>query len=425
MIELKLLRNNLEDIAANLAMRGFTLDKAKFNSLEEKRSKLQAHTQDLQSKRNALAKEVGMIKAKGGDASSVMQESSKFAEDLKKSEQELEALLVEQQSFIAHLPNILHETVPLGQSEDDNQELRVFGQIPKFDFTPLDHVSIGERFNGLSTALGAKLAGSRFVVLQGSIAKLHRALAQFMLDLHTEEHSYTETYVPYIVGSDALFGTGQLPKFAEDAFKLDEDKNMYLIPTSEAPLTNLVSNEIINEEDLPLRYVAHSPCFRREAGSYGKDTHGMFRVHQFDKVELVQIVKPENSYQALEEIIGHAEKVLQKLELPYRVMTLCSKDTGATACKTYDIEVWLPGQNSYREVSSCSNTESYQARRMHARYKSKDMKKPDYVHTLNGSGIAIGRALIAVLENYQDKDGNIRVPKVLQKYLGGKTLLEI
>lgn len=421
MIDPKLLRQEPDAVAAAAKRHGVTLDIDAYKKLEAARKELQDKTQELQSKRNTLAKQVGMAKSKGENATALLAEAAGLGDTLKQNEAALEKIQSELADFQSRIPNRLHDSVPNGHSEDDNVEVRRWGVPKQFDFTPKDHVDLGERNRLMDFEAGSKLSGARFVVLRAGLAKLQRALAEFMLDLHINQHGYTEMYVPYLVHSKALFGTGQLPKFADDFFSIKGEQDFTLIPTAEVSLTNLVADQIIETNQLPLKFVAHSPCFRSEAGSYGKDTRGMIRQHQFQKVELVQIVAPENSYQALEEITLNAEKVLQLLELPYRVLSLCSADVGFGAAKTYDLEVWLPSQNKYREISSCSNCEDFQARRMMARYRSPETNKPEYVHTLNGSGVAVGRALVAVMENYQDADGMIRIPPILQQYMGGVT----
>ena len=422
MLDIKLIRDDPHTVAKLLLPRGFVFDVAHFVQLETKRKEVQVQLQQLQNERNNYSKEIGIIKAKRQDATAMLQAVHAVGEQLAANEAILAAIQAELEVLLLDIPNIPHATVPLGKSEADNVEVRKWGSLPKFNFIPKEHDELGERLAGIDLATAAKLSGARFYVLKDKIARLHRALAQFMLDLHTEQHGYMEVSVPYLVKDPALYGTGQLPKFTDDLFAVQDD--FWLIPTAEVPLTNLVADEILTAEDLPLKFVAHSACFRREAGSAGKDTRGIIRRHQFEKVELVQIVQAEDSYQALEELTAHAEKVLQLLELPYRVMVLCTADMGRTATKTYDLEVWLPGQDCYREISSCSNTEAFQARRMQARVRNKvNPKKIDLVHTLNGSGLAVGRTLVAVLENYQNADGNIRVPKVLQKYMGGIDLI--
>jgi seryl-tRNA synthetase len=421
MLDPKLFRTDLEATLKQLARRGFTLDAERFESLENERKQLQVQTQELQNERNTRSKAIGKAKAQGEDIQPLLATVADLGDKLKAAEERLTAIQDELNDILLGVPNIPHESVPDGRREEDNVEVRKWGEPPEFAFKPKDHVDVGEASGYMSFELAAKIAGSRFNVLTGPMARLHRALAQFMLDLHTREHGYTETYVPYIVNADSLQGTGQLPKFEEDLFKIIGEQTYYLIPTAEVPVTNIVRDSI--QETLPLKFVCHTPCFRSEAGSYGKDTRGMIRQHQFDKVELVQIVNPENSYDALEELTSHAEKVLQLLGLPYRVMTLCTGDMGFSAAKTYDLEVWLPGQQRYREISSCSNFEAFQARRMKARYRDPQSGKPQLVHTLNGSGLAIGRTLVAVLENYQQQDGNVRIPEALQAYMGGQELL--
>ncbi len=421
MLDTKLVRQEPEKIAQNLARRGFTLNINAVKAIDLERKAIQIETQQWQSERNALSKQIGQKKSKGESVADIMAQVSLLGDKLSASESKLDAILKQEQDFLDRLPNTIHDSVPSGKDETDNQLMRSWGKIPVFDFTPKDHVELGENLGGLDFNLGAKLSGARFTVMRGSIARLHRALGQFMLDVHTQEHGYEEAYVPYIVEAKALYGSGQLPKMDEDLFHLQSGQSTQssLIPTAEVPLTNFVQDSIIEEDKLPIKLVAHTPCFRREAGSYGKDTRGMIRQHQFDKVELVQIVHPDKSYEALEALCGHAEVILQKLNLPYRVMALCSGDIGFWSAKTYDLEVWLPSQDKYREISSCSNIESYQARRMQARYRSKQSNKIELVHTLNGSGLAVGRTLVAILENYQDENGYIRIPDVLKPYLNG------
>lgn len=425
MLDPNLLRNELDLVATKLARRGFKLDVDSIRQLEEKRKVLQVETESLQAERNARSKAIGEAKARGEDITSVREEVNKLGERLNSAKAELEILLNQIKDIASNIPNIPDDSVPDGKDENDNVEISRFGTPRTFDFPVQDHVALGERFGGLDFAAGVKLTGARFVVMKSQIAHLHRAIAQFMLDLHTEQHGYAEIYVPYLVNKATLFGTGQLPKFAGDLFHtkpLDEEaesSNYALIPTAEVPVTNLVRDEILDESELPLKMTAHTPCFRSEAGSYGKDTRGLIRMHQFDKVELVQIVKPEESMQALEELTAHAEKVLQLLELPYRKIVLCTGDMGFGSCKTYDLEVWVPAQNTYREISSCSNMWDFQARRMQARYRSKADNKTYLVHTLNGSGLAVGRTLVAIMENYQQADGSIKVPSVLVPYMNG------
>ncbi|MDP2808880.1 MAG: serine--tRNA ligase [Rhodocyclaceae bacterium] len=420
MLDIQLLRTHLAFVAERLATRGVTLDTAVFEALESERKSLQTRTQDLQARRNSLSKQIGMKKGKGEDASAVMAEVTGIGDELKRNEEALAALQERYNAFVAVIPNLPHESVPVGNDETGNAEVSRHGTPRNFDFAVRDHVEIGERLGGLDFETAVKISGSRFSLMKGGVARLHRALAQFMLDTHTGEHGYTEVYVPYLVNPDSLFGTGQLPKFEEDLFQVPrhDGTRLYLIPTAEVPVTNIVRNEILDPASLPLKFVCHTPCFRSEAGSYGRDTRGMIRQHQFDKVELVQIVKPEASWQALEELTGHAEAILQKLELPYRKMALCTGDMGFSAAKTYDLEVWLPAQESYREISSCSNFEAFQSRRMQARFRN-DKNKTELVHTLNGSGLAVGRALVAILENNQNADGSVTVPVALRPWLGG------
>jgi seryl-tRNA synthetase len=423
MLDLQALRTDINTVASRLASRNYALDTARFEQLEAERKTVQTRTQELQAKRNSSSKLIGQAKAKGEDVSAIMAEVASLGDELKQLETKLETIQHDMQSFLSVIPNTPHESVPLGKSETDNVEVRKFGTPTKFDFDVKDHVSVGEAM-GLDFETATKISGSRFSLLKGPLARMHRALAQFMLDTHTEQHGYTETYVPYMVNADSLYGTGNLPKFEEDLFKVPRqmgdagEQNFYLIPTAEVPVTNMVRDTITPLEQLPLKYVAHTPCFRSEAGSYGRDTRGMIRQHQFEKVELVQIVHPEQSYTALESLLGHAETILQKLGLPYRVVKLCSGDMGFSAAMTYDIEVWLPAQNTYREISSCSNFEAFQARRMQARFRNAQ-GKPELVHTLNGSGLAVGRTLVAILENYQQADGSVKVPEVLRPYMGG------
>ena len=419
MLDVQLLRSDLQAVARRLADRGYTLDVPGFEALEARRKTLQTETQELQARRNQLSKQVGEAKKRGEDASAMMAEVTAQADRLKALEQELEGLQGELSQFLLTVPNIPHESVPAGRSADDNPEMRRWGEARRFDFPVKDHVDIGAGLALLDFDTAAKIAGARFALMKGAVARLHRAIAQFMLDTHTQEHGYTEVYAPYLVNAASMRGTGQLPKFEEDLFAVQRgDEKFYLIPTAEVPVTNIVRDEILPGVSLPLKFVCHSPCFRSEAGSYGKDTRGMIRQHQFDKVELVQIARPDQSYAALEALTGHAETILQRLDLPYRVVTLCTGDMGFSAAKTYDIEVWLPGQNTYREISSCSNFEAFQARRLAARFRN-DKNKAEPVHTLNGSGLAVGRTLVAVLENYQNADGSVTVPAVLRPYMGG------
>jgi seryl-tRNA synthetase len=420
----KLLRSDLPGVAAALARRGFVLDVATFAALEEQRKAVQIESDRLRAERNANAKAVGNAKSKGQDASALLAAGESLGEQLQGVEKQLEAIQAKVSDLQLGLPNILHASVPDGRDESANVEVRRWGVPRQFDFTPKDHVALGEKI-GMDFEAAGRMSGARFVVLTGQLARLHRALAQFMLNLHVGEHGYREAYVPYLVHGTALVGTGQLPKFEQDLFAVRGEPGFYLIPTAEVPLTNLVRDQILGEEGLPLKLVAHSPCFRSEAGAAGKDTRGMIRQHQFDKVELVHIVRPENSYLALEELTGHAEAVLQALGLPYRVLALCAGDTGPSSAKTYDLEVWLPSQQRYREISSCSNCESFQARRLQARWRNPATGKPEPVHTLNGSGVAVGRALVAVLENYQNEDGTVCVPAVLAPYMGGAATLEM
>ncbi|MHB1359469.1 MAG: serine--tRNA ligase [Rhodocyclaceae bacterium] len=420
MLDIQLLRTQPEVVAAGLARRGAAIDLAPFEALEAQRKQVQTQTQDLQARRNGLSKQIGMLKAKGEDVAAVMAEVAGLGDALKANEDKLAVLLAELDAFAAQIPNLPHESVPDGRDESANVEVLRWGMPPAFDFAPRDHVELGEGLHGLDFAAGVKIAGSRFTLMKGAVARLHRALAQFMLDVHTTEHGYTEIYAPYLVNPDSMFGTGQLPKFEDDLFRVErgDGTHLYLIPTAEVPVTNIVRGEILDTASLPLKFVCHTPCFRSEAGSYGKDTRGMIRQHQFDKIEMVQIVAPEQSWEALEELTGHAETILQKLALPYRKMALCAGDMGFSAAKTHDLEVWLPAQNTYREISSCSNFEAFQARRMQARCRDKG-GKPRPLHTLNGSGLAVGRTLVAVLENYQHADGSVTVPEVLLPYMGG------
>ena len=423
MLDPKLIRGDLDATAEQLAKRGFTLDVDKLAALEQQRREIQKRTQELQNERNQRSKAIGQAKARGEDIQPLLDQVANMGDELSGMEARLSEIQNDYEQLLLGAPNIPHGSVPEGLKEEDNVEISRWGTPREFDFEIKDHVDLGGGLGTLDFELAAKITGSRFVVMKASMARLHRALTQFMLDLHTQEHGYTEVNVPYMVNRDSLTGTGQLPKFAEDLFALEGEQNYHLIPTAEVPVTNIVRDEIVKAEELPLKFVAHTPCFRSEAGSYGRDTRGMIRQHQFDKVELVQIVTPEQSYEALEQLCGNAETVLQRLELPYRKMVLCKGDMGAAAAKTYDLEVWLPGQQCYREISSCSNFEAYQARRMKARYRNPEMKKPELVHTLNGSGLAVGRTLVAVLENYQNSDGSIGVPQVLQPYMGGLEVL--
>lgn len=425
MLDPNLLRNELDAVAEKLARRGFKLDVETLRSQEERRKVLQVETETLQAERNSQSKSIGQAKARGEDIEPLRLEVNTLGEKLDAAKAELDALQNDIRDIASAIPNMPDDSVPAGKDENDNQEVSRWGTPRQYDFTVRNHVSLGEMAGGLDFAAAVKLTGARFVVMKGQIARMHRALSQFMLDLHTEQHGYLETYVPYLVNQETLYGTGQLPKFGEDLFHtkpLDEEagsSNYALIPTAEVPLTNLTRDEILEEESLPLKMTAHTPCFRSEAGSYGRDTRGLIRMHQFDKVEMVQIVRPEDSMDALEELTGHAEKVLQLLNLPYRKVLLCTGDMGFGSCKTYNLEVWLPAQDTYREISSCSNMGDFQARRMQARCRNKTDKKPRLVHTLNGSGLAVGRTLVAVLENYQQADGRIEVPEVLRPYMGG------
>lgn len=422
MLDPALLRRDLEATAARLAARGFALDTARIARLEEERREVQGRTEALRNERNTRSKSIGRAKAAGEDVGPLLADVEKLGEALKSAERRLSELQAELEGIALEIPNLTHESVPEGRSEDDNREERRVGEPPRFDFEPKDHTDLGAALGGIDFDLASKLAGSRFVTLHGALARLHRALIQFMLDVHTREHGYREIYVPYLVTSEVLRGTGQLPKFADDQFRI-EGSDLYMIPTAEVPVTNVARERILEVAELPLRFVCHTPCFRREAGSYGKDTRGMLRQHQFEKVELVHVVRPEDSYEALETLTAHAESILARLGLPYRVVTLCTGDIGFAAAKTCDLEVWLPGQQRYREISSCSNCEAFQARRMRARWRNPATGKPELVHTLNGSGVAVGRALIAVVENFQQADGSIRVPGPLVPYMGGMTVI--
>jgi seryl-tRNA synthetase len=440
MLDIQLLRNDLAGVAARLATRGFALDTTRFQGLEAQRKTIQIRTQELQAARNHISKMIGQLRGAGHgpddeEVGDLMREMQNIPDQLKEAEKQLGEIQNELQQLLEVIPNIPHSSVPIGKSEADNLEVRKVGNILQFNFVAKDHVDLGEKL-GLDFDTAAKISGARFSVLKGGLARLHRALAQFMLDTHTDQHGYTETYVPYLVNRNSMYGTGQLPKFIGDLFSIRNEgadpaeqmeslafgKSLYLIPTAEVPVTNMVRDEIVPLEQLPMKFVAHTPCFRSEAGSYGRDTRGMIRQHQFDKVELVQMVHPDESYAALEQLLGHAETILQKLALPYRVVKLCTGDMGFSAALTYDIEVWLPAQNTYREISSCSNFEAFQARRMQARFRNAQ-GKPELLHTLNGSGLAVGRTLVAVLENYQQADGSVVIPKVLRPYMGGKEKL--
>ena len=419
MLDPHLLRTQLDTVAARLARRGVKLDTSGIATLEEQRKAIQTTTQQLQAERNSKSKAIGQAKAKGEDTASLMATVADLGDKLKAAETELASIQARVVEIALGLPNLPHDSVPDGKDESGNVEVRRWGEPRKFDFNPKDHADLGEALGMLDFETAGKIAGARFALMSGPLARLHRALIQLMLDLHTREHGYTETYVPYLVNAASLMGTGQLPKFEADLFALKGEQDYYLIPTAEVPVTNIVRDVIVEPNHMPRRYACHTPCFRSEAGSYGKDTRGLIRQHQFEKIELVQVVRPADSYKALEELTGHAEEVLKRLELPYRVMALCAGDMGFAAAKTYDLEVWLPGQQKYREISSCSNFEDFQARRMQARWRNPETSKPELVHTLNGSGLAVGRTLVAIMENCQDKDGSIRVPKVLHPYMGG------
>jgi seryl-tRNA synthetase len=424
MLDPKILRNNPEGIAQALRPRGYELDVAAWRELEDQRKELQISMQELQNRKNVDAKEIGMAKSRGEDIQPLLAKVKSLGEELASAESQFSELKDKQIAWSMEMPNVALDEVPVGREESDNAELRLWGEPPSFDFEPRDHVELGEANRLMDSESAAKLAGSRFTVLKGSLSLLHRALAQFMLDVNTREHGYTELYLPFLVNAEAMTGTGQLPKFGDDAFATTDENPRYLIPTAEVPMTNMLADQILELSELPLRLTSHTPCFRREAGSYGRDTRGMIRQHQFEKVELVQIAHPDNSSEALDELTGHAESILQRLELPYRVMLLCTGDMGFAAAKTHDLEVWLPGQGAYREISSCSVCTDFQARRMKARYRNPETGKPDWVHTLNGSGLAVGRTLIAVMENYQQADGSIRVPSVLQSYMGGLEFIQ-
>lgn len=432
MLDSKLLRQDLEQTAARLAARGYELDTATVSVLEEKRKTLQVKTQELQSERNSSSKAIGQAKAKGEDAQPLLDAVSNLGAQLDSVKAEQDAILEELKQISLAIPNLPDGSVPAGADESDNVEISTWGEPKKYDFAVKDHVDLGQDLNGLDFEMGVKITGSRFTVMRGAMARMHRALVQFMLDTHTDKNGYTEMYVPYLVNRDSLYGTGQLPKFAEDLFHTkglvnddgEEQEGFSLIPTAEVPLTNSARDEIYDEKDLPIRLTAHTPCFRSEAGSYGRDTRGLIRQHQFDKVELVQLVKPEDSMQALEELTGHAEQILQALELPYRKVILCMGDMGFGSAKTYDLEVWLPAQDTYREISSCSNMVDFQARRMQARFRRAGEKKPELLHTLNGSGLAVGRTLVAILENYQQADGSVVVPEVLRPYMNGLEVIK-
>ena len=428
MLDLQTLRNDIQDVAAKLKeRRNFVMDVDTFVSLESARKSIQSDTEQLQAKRNSISKDIGLAKKNGDDqkASDLMKAVGEFADQLKINEEKLSGIQSEIRDLLSGIPNLPHDSAPIGKTEEDNVEVKKVGAPRSYDFEPIDHVDIGERLGALDFERATKITGSRFAVMLGGVARLHRAIAQYMLDIHTQRHGYTEIYTPYLVNADSLFGTGQLPKFEEDLFSIpiSDEQSFYLIPTAEVPVTNLYRGEILTAEQLPTKFVCHTPCFRSEAGSYGRDTRGMIRQHQFDKVELVQFSHPDNSYEQLETLTGHAESILIDLDIPFRTVTLCTGDMGFSSAKTYDIEVWLPGQNAYREISSCSNFEAFQARRMQTRFRV-GKGKTEFVHTLNGSGLAVGRTLIAVLENYQRKDGSVEVPQVLQSYMGGMELIE-
>ena len=419
MLDPQLLRKSAATVAASLLDRGYVLDTAGYTELESRRKTLQQQVQELQNQRNTSAKSIGQAKARGEDIQPLLEKVKQLGEQLDAAESQFREVRDQQLAWHLDMPNIASDDVPVGEDESANLEIRRWGDIPSFDFQPLDHVALGERNGLLDAEAAAKLSGARFTVLRGGLSRLHRALAQFMLETHTAEHGYTEVYLPYLVNANAMQGTGQLPKFGEDAFATTDEPPRYLVPTAEVPMTNLASDTIFDAEDLPLRMTSQTPCFRREAGSHGRDTRGMIRQHQFEKVELVQIVRPEASYRALDELTGHAEVILQRLGLAYRTVVLSTGDMGFSAAKTHDIEVWLPGQNAYREISSCSNCTDFQARRMQARWRNPETGKPELVHTLNGSGLAVGRTLIAVMENYQQADGSILIPDALRPYMGG------
>ncbi|MBN0988652.1 serine--tRNA ligase [Amphritea pacifica] len=423
MLDPKFIRSNPEEVAQLLTKKGYKFPVDEFNALENQRRDVQVESERLQNERNTRSKNIGKAKAAGEDIAPLLAEVSTLGEQLDAAKEQLKEVQEQMDALLMGMPNIPHESVPAGLSEDDNIEIRKWGEPTQLDFEPKDHVDLGEQNGELDFATAAKITGARFAVLRGGIARMHRALIQFMLDTHITEHGYEETYVPYLVNADSLRGTGQLPKFEEDLFKVPGERDYYLIPTAEVPVTNIVRDEIVDAGQMPLKFVAHTPCFRSEAGSHGRDTRGMIRQHQFEKVELVHIVEPSQSWDALEELVGNAEKILQKLNLPYRVVTLCGGDLGFSAAKTYDIEVWLPGQQKYREISSCSNMGDFQARRMMARWRNPETGKPELVHTLNGSGLAVGRTLVAILENYQTAEGKVRVPEVLLPYMGGITEL--
>jgi seryl-tRNA synthetase len=424
MLDPKLFRTELDYVTEQLARRGFAFDPQAYAELESRRKDVQVRTQDLQNERNSRSKAIGQAKAKGEDIQPLMDQVQHLGDQLKQAENELAEIQSSITAMLEYIPNILDVSVPDGKNEDSNVEISRWGVLPTFDFAPKDHVDLGARNRRMDFELGAKLSGARFVVLNGALARLQRAIIQLMLDTHTGEHGYSETYVPYLVNADSLRGTGQLPKFEADLFKADGNPPLYLIPTAEVPVTNIVRDVILDAKELPLKLVCHSPCFRSEAGAYGRDVRGMIRQHQFEKVEIVQIVRPDDSERAHEELTRHAEVILEKLKLPYRRMLLCAGDTGFSSAKTYDLEVWLAGQGVYREISSCSNFKDFQARRLQARWRNPETGKPELVHTLNGSGLAAGRTLIAVLENYQDADGRIRIPEALLPYMGGLEFID-
>lgn len=424
MLDLKLIRSNPSAVAEQLRKKGYEFDVQRFNALEEERKAIQTKAESLQQESNTRAQSIGKAKAAGEDIQPLLQAVSDLKQQKQQAEEQLSDVQAQLDEVLSGIPNVPAEVVPEGKSEDDNVEVRTWGQAKQFDFAVKDHVDLGAQLGGLDFDTASKLTGSRFAVMQGDVARLHRALIQFMLNTHTGSHGYEEIYVPYMVNKDSLYGTGQLPKFEEDLFKVNDEREFYLIPTAEVPVTNILRNEIVDEAQLPLKYACHTPCFRSEAGSHGRDTRGMIRQHQFEKVELVQFVRPGESDAALEQLTGHAEAILQALDLPYRTVILCGGDLGFSSAKTYDIEVWLPSQQKYREISSCSTFGDFQARRMKARYRNAETGKPELLHTLNGSGLAVGRTLIAVLENYQQADGSVLVPEVLQPYMGGTTVIQ-
>ncbi len=424
MLDPRLIRNELEATAAKLKRRGYVLDVERLATLESQRKALQVRTQELQNERNTRSKSIGKSKAQGEDIAPLLAAVGELGEQLKQAEEELNSVQQTLQSLFLDIPNIPHESTPDGLTEEESVEIRRWGEATKLSFPPKEHVELGEALGGMDFETASKISGSRYVVMSGALAHMHRALIQFMLDIHTQEHGYTELYVPYVVNSDSLRGTGQLPKFAEDLFKLNTEQDHYLIPTGEVPVTNIVRDTIIEDAAMPRKFVSHTPCFRSEAGSYGKDTRGLIRQHQFEKVELVQVVREQESHKAHNELTAHAEAVLQRLGLPYRVVALCCGDMGFSSAKTFDLEVWLPGQNAFREISSCSNFEAFQARRLQARWRNPETGKPELVHTLNGSGLAVGRCLVAIMENYQDEQGRIHVPAALQTYMGDVTIID-